>query len=137
MLIISPIITMWVKDHDSAIYITVLYVFIGCLTFAVRRVASQWATWYQKIRPVDDGAVKEWYIKMRADGNPHVLKSMTDPAALQLARAELLEAIMKERAKSWWKPPTSDAMVLQLASSWDSTIFLLVSTIPQFLNSSL
>src|SRR6266487_107648 len=120
MLIISPIITTWIKHHDSAIYLTVLYVFIGCLVFGVRRVASHWATWYQKIHPIDDEAVKDWYIKMRADGNPNALKSMTDPAALQLSRSMLLEAVMEEKAKRWWKPPTNDTTVLQLASSWES-----------------
>src|SRR2546421_318156 len=35
MLTISPIITTWVKHHDSVIYLTVIYIFIGCLTVSV------------------------------------------------------------------------------------------------------
>lgn len=127
LLTVSPIISIWVPNHDTPIYIFTLYMFIGVLTIGARRVGSQWVTWYQKINPIDDKAVKGWYVTAKGHGDQEILSGMTDLAALCLARGTLLNDVEKERKKRLWAKPTTDSFVLQLANSWDATVFLLVS----------
>lgn len=62
-LIISPILTLWIKGHDVIIYLSVLHFFVILLLFGARYVSAQWVTWYHNIKTLDDGAVKEWYVR--------------------------------------------------------------------------
>lgn len=65
-LIISPIITIWVHDHDIIIYPCVLFVFVSLLVLGTRRVATQWVTWYHNIKTLNDKDVKDWYTRAHA-----------------------------------------------------------------------
>lgn len=122
---VAPILTIFLPGHDTIVYLIALYIFIGVLLMGARRVGSQWVTWYHKINAIDDNKLKDWYVKVKGQGSKEVFSGMTDPAALVLARAALLEDVKKERARKLWMPATSDPLVLQLAQGWDSTIFLL------------
>jgi len=125
ILAVGPILTIFVPGHDTIIYLIALYIFVGVLVVGARSVGSQWVTWYHKINAIDDKKLKEWYIKAKGQGNKDVFSGMTDPAALVLARAALLQDVKKERSRKFWIPATSDSLVLQLAKGWDATIFLL------------
>ncbi|KAL2002885.1 hypothetical protein VTN02DRAFT_5671 [Thermoascus thermophilus] len=124
ILFISPIVTTF-TGHDSAIYIAVLYFFTGVLLFGLRSVSSQWVTWYQKIRRVDDAELRQWYISTHAGNDEKVLGRMSDPAALKLSREALLNDVLAERRKGLFSNATSDTLVAELARDWDSTNFLL------------
>ncbi len=129
ILAVAPILTIFVENHDTVIYLIAMYIFLGALTLGARSVGSQWVTWYHKITAIDDKKLKEWYIKVKGNGNPETFSGMTDPAALVLARDALLRDVNKERKRRPWVSVTTDALVLQLAKGWDATIFLLVSDI--------
>lgn len=76
-LIISPIITIWIPDHDVIIYPSVLYIFVIFLLLGTRRVATQWVTWYHNIKTLNDADVKEWYVRVntRRELPLHALRS--------------------------------------------------------------
>ncbi|KAK2764485.1 hypothetical protein FQN54_009180 [Arachnomyces sp. PD_36] len=123
-LVVSPVVTMF-TGHDSAIYIAVIYVFIGALVLGLRSVASKWVTWYQKIRRTDDTEVRKWYISAHGNDDEKVFGTMSDPAALKLARDALYGDVLAERHKSFFKKQTQDILVRELAKDWDATNFLL------------
>ncbi|CAL3966239.1 unnamed protein product [Diplocarpon coronariae] len=122
---IAPIITIFIPNHDTGIYLTALYIFLGVLVLGARSISSKWATWYHQITAIDDIALKAWFVKVKGKGNPDTFSGMTDPAALVLARNALLNDVNKERSRRPWTPATTDPLVLKLARGWDATIFLL------------
>jgi glycosyltransferase involved in cell wall biosynthesis len=124
-LLLSPIITSFIPDHDSLIYLSIIYVFIILLVLGLRRAGSLWVTWLTGVFTIEDAAVKAWYIENRASGNPNAYDGLTDPAAMNLARESLASAVQAERKLSFWQSSKADSMVQKLAKSWDATIFLL------------
>ncbi|KAE8386581.1 hypothetical protein BDV23DRAFT_140948 [Aspergillus alliaceus] len=124
ILFISPIITTW-SGHDSAIYIAVMYVFIGFLLLGLRSVASKWVTWYQNIRRTDDTEIRKWYIATYGNDDEKVFGNLSDPAVLKLSRDALLKDVLAEKSRSFLSKPTTDTLVRELARDWDSTNFLL------------
>ncbi|KAL2860791.1 glycosyltransferase family 4 protein [Aspergillus lucknowensis] len=125
ILFISPAVTMF-TGHDSAIYIAVLYVFIGTLMLGLRSVSSKWVTWYQNLRRTDDTEIRKWYIETQGEGDEKVFGNLSDPAVLKLSREALLKDVLTE-TKRWFftKPKTSSTLVLELARDWEATNFLL------------
>ncbi|OCL10264.1 glycosyltransferase family 4 protein [Glonium stellatum] len=155
-LIISPVLTLMVTGHDVIIYLSVLYLFVTLLILGTRHVGSQWVTWYNNIKTLDDAAVKAWYVRTNEQGGntsqvhhtktrrsskasnsalitsipitlekPDAFVGLSEPAILALCRTSLYGAVIKERNRRFWQKKTSDALVRELATCWDSTIFLL------------
>lgn len=124
ILFLSPIITTF-TGKDSAVYLAVIYLFIGFLLLSLRSTAAKWVTWYQSIRRTDDTEIRKWYISVHGDNNEKVFGTMSDPAALKLAREALLSDIMTEKSRGIFSRSTTDQMVKELARDWDSTNFLL------------
>ncbi|ORY15720.1 hypothetical protein BCR34DRAFT_598235 [Clohesyomyces aquaticus] len=56
---------------------------------------------------------------------PDLFYGLSEPAILALCRKELLDAVMEENNRRFWRKPTEDSFVRELAGCWDSTIFLL------------
>lgn len=123
-LVVSPVVTMF-TGHDSAIYIAVLYVFIGMLVLGLRSVASKWVVWHQNIRKTNDTEIKKWYISTYGNGDEKVLGTMSDPAALKLARDALYRDVLAEKHKIPLRRRTKDELVRELARYWDATNFLI------------
>ena len=63
-LIISPILTVWIKGYDIIIYPCVLYLFVILLFLGTRYVGTQWVTWYHNIKTLNDSDVKDWYVRV-------------------------------------------------------------------------
>ncbi|KAF2401635.1 glycosyl transferase [Trichodelitschia bisporula] len=124
-LLASPLVTVFVKGHDTVIYLVILYAFIGLLFIGLRSVGSWWVTWLSEVYTVDDAAVKKWYVDNMADGRPNAFDGLTDPAAMSLARQNLANAVEKERKRPFWRKSREDEMVQKLTKSWDATVFLL------------
>ncbi|KAL2829743.1 hypothetical protein BDW59DRAFT_158914 [Aspergillus cavernicola] len=125
ILFISPVVTTF-TGHDSAIYIAVIYVFIGALIMGLRSVASKWVTWFQTLRRTDDSEIRKWYIETHGQGDEKVFGNLSDPAVLKLSREALLKDVSTE-INRWFftKPATSSTLVLELAQNWEATNFLL------------
>ncbi|KAL4882776.1 hypothetical protein BJY04DRAFT_186007 [Aspergillus karnatakaensis] len=125
ILVISPIVTTF-TGHDSAIYISVIYVFIGALIFGLRRVASKWVTWYQKLRRTDDTEIRKWYIETHGEGDEKVFGALSDPAVLKLSREALLKDVSAEMNRWFFsRRTTKSTLVIELARDWEATNFLL------------
>ncbi|KAJ5114874.1 hypothetical protein NUU61_000633 [Penicillium alfredii] len=124
ILFLSPIITTF-AGNDSAIYLAVIYVFIGVLLLCLRSTTSKWVTWYQTLRRTDDTEIRKWYIAAHGKNNEKVFGNLSDPAALKLAREALLKDVLAEKARGLFSKPTTDQMVMELARDWESTNFLL------------
>lgn len=124
VLFLSPIITTF-AGNDSAVYLAVIYLFIGTLLLRLRSTTSKWVTWYQSVRRTDDTEIRKWYISAHGNNDEKVFANMSDPAALKLAREALLKDVMTE--KSGWSivKSKSDQLVKELARDWESTNFLL------------
>ncbi|KAF2268323.1 hypothetical protein CC78DRAFT_576332 [Lojkania enalia] len=58
-------------------------------------------------------------------GESDLFYGLSEPAILALCRKELYDAVMKEKHRRFWRKPTEDALIKQLANCWDSTLFLL------------
>lgn len=124
ILFLSPIITTF-TGNDSAIYLAVIYVFIGVLLLSLRSTTAKWVTWYQSLRRTDDTEIRKWYISAHGNDDEKVFASMSDPAALKLAREALLSDVMAEKSRRFYSKPTTDKLVKELAQDWESTNFLL------------
>ncbi|KAJ6087185.1 hypothetical protein N7467_006099 [Penicillium canescens] len=124
ILFVSPIITTW-AGNDSAIYLAVIYIFIGVLLLCLRSVTSKWVTWYQDIRRTDDTEIRKWYISAYGHDDEKVFANMSDPAALKLAREALSKDVIAEQKRGMFSKATKDKLVFELARDWESTNFLL------------
>ncbi|KAF3023853.1 hypothetical protein E8E15_004983 [Penicillium rubens] len=124
ILFLSPIITAW-TGHDSAVYLTVIYIFIGVLLLSLRSVTSKWVTWYQSVRRTDDTEIRKWYISAHGKNDEKVFANMSDPAALKLAREALSKEVLAETTRGIFSKASKDKMVVELARDWESTNFLL------------
>ena len=82
-----------------------LWTFCIRLRLAPETGCVEWNTWLLNIPSNSDQEVLDWYRDTRADGNPKVYDKMTAPAALQLARSALFDAVCAERAKPFWAKP--------------------------------
>ena len=126
-LVVSPIVTSFVSGYDSMVYLIVIYIFITLLILGLRRVGSWWVTWLSTVHIVDDAAVKKWYTEIVANGNKEVFHGLSDPAAMNLSRRALSDAVLKQRKKRFFQRSKADPLVKKLAKCWDATIFLLDS----------
>lgn len=124
ILFISPIITTF-TGHDVAIYLAVLYAFLGCLLLGLRAVASKWVTWYQRIRRTDDTEIRMWYISTYKNNDEKALDGLSDPAVLKVARDTLLRDVFAERERRSSSRAKRSGLVFELARDWESTNFLL------------
>ncbi|GKZ26017.1 hypothetical protein AbraIFM66951_006769 [Aspergillus brasiliensis] len=124
VLFISPIVTTF-TGHDSAIYLAVIYVFIGLLLLGLRSVSSKWVTWYQSIRRTDDTEIRKWYVATYGNNDEKVFGNLSDPAVLKLSREALLKDVLAETKRWFYQKPTTDKLVLELAKDWEATNFLL------------
>ena len=130
MLLISPLITNFLGKHDSAIYLTVLYVFVSLLLLGVRRTGSRWTSWYQKMVVIDDKTLREWYIQRESAENANTVEEKTEPALLKASRQSLHGEILKAKSGFFYSKGSDDPLVSKLAKCYDSTIFLMVSPKP-------
>lgn len=124
ILFISPILTTF-TGHDVAIYLAVLYAFLGCLLLGLRTIASKWVTWYQTIRRTDDTEIRKWFISTYGNNDEKALESLSDPAVLKIAREALLNDVLAETKRSSSSKTKSNGLVFELARDWKSTIFLI------------
>jgi hypothetical protein len=122
-LFISPVMTIWIPDHDILIYLCVLYAFVILLTIGVRYTGSRWTTWYLKIEKVSDQALREWYMNTQEGRNEETLVGLTEPGVLKIARTAILGEIKKSNGRFGKK--SKDPLVLSLARSYEATVFLL------------
>lgn len=126
MLFISPIVTLWIQ-HDLAVYLCVLTVFLSSLLFGARRTIAKWNTFYLDIPSVTDAEVVQWYEKHRgARGSSSTsIEEMEEIASGPLARNALHDAVMKECNRHFWQLSCNDAFVVKLAKGYPSTRFLM------------
>ncbi|KAJ5357846.1 hypothetical protein N7541_005004 [Penicillium brevicompactum] len=124
ILFLSPIITTW-AGNDSAIYLAVIYVFIGVLLLCLRNVTSKWVTWYQNVRRTDDTEIRKWYITAHGNDDEKVFAGLSDPAALKLAREALSKEVVTEVNRGMFSRASKDKLVVELSRDWESTNFLL------------
>jgi hypothetical protein len=126
VLFISPLTTIFLPLHDIDVYLPVLYVFITLLILGVRRIGSRWTTWYQKIIPLDDSSLKEWYLERVSSSSMDDLVKRSEPAILKLGRQALFHDIVLEKRKWFFSRRTKDPLVAQLAKTFQATDFLMV-----------
>jgi hypothetical protein len=87
---------------------------------------AAWNTWLLDIPSNTDQQVLDWYIKTHHNGDKDLgFKGLTGPAAMQLSRTALYDAVKKERTKPFWSKPTSDETVAKLAKAFPTTVFIL------------
>ena len=122
-LFISPVITIWIPDHDIQIYLSVIFAFLVLLVIGVRRTAARWTTWYLGIEKLTDQRLREWYIETQEDGDEKALLGMSDPAVLKVARATMIQEVTA--ARKLFGSKSQDPLVCALAKSYDATVFLL------------
>ena len=125
ILLISPILTAYVHGYDTLIYLVVLWVFSFCFLWRTQYVISKWNTWLFDIRSYSDQEILDWNRETYADGDLKAYENMTAPAALELSRSALYDAVHAERSKPFWVKSTRDKTVRNLAKAYPATLFLL------------
>lgn len=121
-LFVSPVVTMW-SGHDSAIYISVMYIFIGFLVFGLRSISSKWILWYQDLRKTDDAEIKNWFTSIKAGGSEKAFAGLSDPAILKKAREALLADV--KSLGGYFAKAKDDQLAFELARDFEATNFLL------------
>ncbi|KAI5203258.1 hypothetical protein E4T38_05187, partial [Aureobasidium subglaciale] len=61
ILFISPILTIFVDDHDLLIYLLIIYTFVIALLFSFRHLLHEWTTWLSKVPSVKEKDLMTWY----------------------------------------------------------------------------
>jgi len=131
VLIISPILSKIIEaktgiERDIIIYPVVLVIFVILLLMRTRQVMAKWNKWLLDIPTKTDQQVQEWYIDTCHNGDRDLgFRGLTGPAAMQVSRTALYEAVNKERSKNFWEKPTSDSTVATLAKAFPTTLFIL------------
>ncbi|BFZ56046.1 hypothetical protein PYCC9005_003088 [Savitreella phatthalungensis] len=95
MLLLSPIITIFVHEHDVLIYLIVIYVFVVILYLRFRRLSTAWSQWYAGIETLTDAQVTKWY-----RDNAATEKEEANDADYETCRQALAWAVEQERRKS-------------------------------------
>jgi hypothetical protein len=111
---------------DSAIYLTVLYIFVSFLLLGTRYIGSKWTTWYQNIALVDDITLREWYIQRESARNGTSVDKRSEPALLKAAREELLDEVLMAKSGFLQSKSADDPLVSKLAKFYEATLFLMV-----------
>ncbi|KAF1999703.1 glycosyltransferase family 4 protein [Amniculicola lignicola CBS 123094] len=122
ILFISPVVTIFVQ-HDIAVYVTVLTVFLCSLVYGARKVMIQWSSWYLHIPSVKDSEVEDWYAEKKGiskDSEKFSILAQADEP-----RRTLQAAIVKECDRSFWNSATKDPLISRLSAGYTSTKFLM------------
>ena len=125
VLVVGPILTTYIHDHDAVIYLSTLWGFALIFLWRARHVISHWNKWLLNVPSNSDQEVLDWYLKTYHNGDVSAFDGMTAPAAAQVSRTALFEAVMAERNKPFWAKPTADENVRKLADAYPTTVFLL------------
>ncbi|ORY18988.1 putative glycosyl transferase [Clohesyomyces aquaticus] len=125
ILFISPVVTLFLQ-HDIAVYLSVLTVFLFSLLLGCRKIISQWSTWYLNIPSVTDTEVINWYTKTRkASHSVDSPEEVDEDSLMPKARNALHAAVLKECDRSSWTKSTTDSLVSKLANGYYATMFLM------------
>ncbi|GAD97218.1 glycosyl transferase, group 1 family protein [Paecilomyces variotii No. 5] len=124
LLFISPIVSTF-TNHDSVVYLVVLYIFVGALLLGLRSIGSRWVRWYQDIRRTDDSEIRKWYLTTHCGNDKKAFEAISDPAALKLSREALHRDVLAECGRSVFSKPSADRLVSEIAKDWNATNFLL------------
>jgi hypothetical protein len=122
IMFISPVLTIFVQ-HDIAVYLSVLTIFLCSLLYGGRIIMSRWSTWYLTIPVVTEAEVLGWYTtrhNITASGEELKLLSATGKP-----RDELFAGVMKETKRHFWTPKTKDPLIAKLAAGFERTKFLM------------
>lgn len=122
ILFISPVVTIFVQ-HDVAVYLSVLTVFLASLLYGSRKVMAEWSSWYLNIPVVTDAEVASWYAKTA--GISETGDKMRELALAGEPRRALQAAVVKEANRHFWNAATKDTLVAKLAKGYASTKFLM------------
>lgn len=112
-------------NHDAILYIVFLVVFAVCLFIRAAQVLAKWNTWLLNLSIVADQDVLEWYRAKSNETEKRRFEALSAPAAMQVARTALFNAVSKERKKSRWSKPTTDGLVRRLAQAYTTSVFIL------------
>ncbi|RKF78556.1 putative glycosyl group 1 family protein [Golovinomyces cichoracearum] len=123
-LLISPIISIWISDHDISIYLTVFYTFIILLLLSIRYLGSRWTTWFLGIEFIEDQSLKRWYIERYHNGSEKSLSNIKESGIMNLARDAMTRDVDAAKKKGFWKK-VNDPIVKSLVKSYDASVFLL------------
>ncbi|KAF2126988.1 glycosyltransferase family 4 protein [Dothidotthia symphoricarpi CBS 119687] len=123
ILFISPVLTIWVQ-HDIAVYLLILTVFVCSLLYGTRKVMGAWTTWYLNIPSIQDAEVISWYCK-RHDITGGSSEDMKKLSASGLPRNEFHGLVLKEFDRKFWTPKTKDPLVAKMTDGYESTKFLM------------
>src|SRR6187402_1486587 len=111
-LFISPIITIWIPDHDIFIYLSVIYAFVILLVLGVRHTGSKWTTWYLAIEKISDQDLRKWYVDTYEGGSEESLSDLTEPGVLKLARDAMMRNVTATKKR--FRRTSKDPIVLSL-----------------------
>ena len=125
ILLISPILTIFVRGWDLLIYLLIVYTFTGALLINFRRLCHEWTDWHMNVPNFKEKDLFVWYRKHAS------VESETDATALAAAaRAALRSAIRRfnQQKRSWSfrsRNATSDPFVAKMAKGLPFADFLL------------
>jgi glycosyltransferase involved in cell wall biosynthesis len=123
ILFISPVLTIFVQ-HDIAVYLSVLTIFLCSLLYGARIIMSKWSTWYLNIPVVTDSETVNWYAKKHSI-TATAAEDLKTLSATGQPRNELYAAVLKEHNRRFWNTKTKDPLVARLAAGFAETKFLM------------
>ncbi|KAI3393112.1 hypothetical protein diail_4710, partial [Diaporthe ilicicola] len=126
ILALNPILTSCIKGYDLAICMSVLTVFVLVLLERTLDLLAVWTMWLRVCPTPDDVAIMEWYAKKHGDGDRHsTFKGVPVPTAMEISRTKLTAETDIEVKRSFWRKPTTDTFVAELARARHLSVAIL------------
>ncbi|KAI7265048.1 glycosyltransferase family 4 protein [Hortaea werneckii] len=125
ILMISPILTVFVRGWDLLIYLLVVYTFTGCLLISFRRLCHEWTDWHIKVPNFKEKDLLAWYRKhasVYSDADATTLAGM----ARCVLQQEIDEVQRQKRSWAFWnRSNDTDPFVMKMANGMKFADFLL------------
>jgi hypothetical protein len=129
-LFISPVLSIFVPNHDLPVYLSVLYVFLLLLLIQYRNLCHEWNSWTNKVPVIKTDEVIEWYkIHVAAENNDET-EELTGDALSKAATTAFQNAVEAYKGKGITNRHDEDPLVARAAEGLRFALWLLEKESP-------
>ena len=103
ILLISPIVSTFINEHDLLIYLLIIYLFIVVLLWSFRNLCHEWTTWQNKVPTIKEKDIIAWYKKKQQGGT--TTEEKEGAASFTASARALLTAELATYSRPRWYAP--------------------------------
>lgn len=125
ILMISPILTVFVRGWDLLIYLLVVYTFTASLLISFRRLCHEWTDWHIKVPNFKEKDLLTWYRKHASVDSDADATALAGTARYALQQ-EIIRVQRQKRSWAFWnRSKDTDPFVMKMADGMKFADFLL------------